>query len=172
MIIVLALLNDIPVMMIAYDNAPNNDKPVRWDMREVLTVATVLGIAGVVSSFFLFYWLETNSYPILIIQTMIFIKLDVAGHSTLYLTRAGRGHFWHKPYPSLKFFLPAFGSRIIGTLIAVYGIFMTPIGWKMAAYMWLYATAWWIFNDFLKVYTYKIIDRNKDLNLKQKSAKI
>ncbi len=161
MIIVLALLNDIPVMMIAYDNAPSNDKPVRWDMKEVLTVATVLGIAGVVSSFILFYWLQLQGYSVLLIQALLFIKLDVAGHSTLYLTRTGRNHFWHKPYPSLKFFLPAFSSRIIGTLIAVYGVFMTPIGWKFAGYMWLYATAWWLFNDFLKVYTYKILDKSK-----------
>ncbi|MDA3840135.1 MAG: plasma-membrane proton-efflux P-type ATPase [Patescibacteria group bacterium] len=161
MIIVLALLNDIPVMMIAYDNAPGNNKPVRWDMKEVLTVATVLGLAGVVSSFILFYWLNLQGYSILLIQSLLFIKLDVAGHSTLYLTRTGRNHFWHRPYPSLKFFLPAFSSRIIGTLIAVYGVFMIPIGWKYAGIMWLYATAWWLFNDFLKVYTYKIIDKNK-----------
>ena len=161
MIIVLALLNDIPVMMIAYDKAPIDDKPVRWNMKEVLSVATVLGLVGVASSFLLFYWLQSHNYPLLFIQAMLFIKLDVAGHSTLYLTRTGRHHFWHKPFPSLKFFLPAFGSRIIGTLIAVYGIFMAPIGWKYAGYMWLYATAWWIFNDYIKVFTYKILDKNK-----------
>ena len=95
----------------------------------------------------------------MLIQAMLFIKLDVAGHSTLYLTRAGLHHFWHKPFPSLKFFLPAFGSRMIGTFAAVYGIFMAPIGWKYAGYMWLYATAWWFFNDFVKVSTYKILDK-------------
>ena len=161
MIIVLALLNDIPVMMIAYDNAPIDDRPVRWNMKEVLMVATTLGLAGVISSFLLFYWLYAHHYPLALIQALLFIKLDVAGHSTLYLTRAGRHHFWHKPFPSLKFFLPAFGSRIIGTLIAVYGIFMAPIGWKFAAYMWIYAMAWWFFNDFIKVSTYKILNRNK-----------
>jgi len=159
MIIVLALLNDIPVMMIAYDNARINNRPVRWNMKEVLIVATTLGFVGVLSSFLLFYWLQIHDYPLAFIQTMLFIKLDVAGHSTLYLTRTGRHHFWHKPYPSLKFFLPAFGSRIIGTLIAVYGVFMTPIGWKYAGYMWLYALAWWIFNDFVKVSIYKFFKK-------------
>jgi len=161
MIIVLALLNDIPVMMIAYDKAPISDKPLRWDMKEVLTVATVLGVMGVISSFLLLYWLKMNGYSLLLIQAILFIKLDVAGHSTLYLTRTGRHHFWHKPHPSLKFFIPAFSSRIIGTLIAVYGIFMVPIGWKIAGCMWLYATAWWLVNDFVKVFVYKIIDKNK-----------
>ena len=159
MIIILALLNDIPVMTIAYDNARIHHKPVRWDMREILTVAVVLGFAGVASSFLLFYWLQTHHYPLALIQAMLFIKLDVAGHSTLYLTRAGKHHFWHRPFPSLKFFLPAFGSRTIGTLVAVYGIFMEPIGWKYAGYMWLYALAWWIFNDFVKVGTYKFLNK-------------
>ena len=161
MIVVLALLNDVPVMMIAYDNAPIDNKPVRWNMKEVLIVATVLGIAGVLSSFSLFYWLYSHHYSLALIQSLLFIKLDVAGHSTLYLTRTGRHHFWHKPFPSLKFFLPAFGSRAIGTLMAVYGIFMLPIGWKYAGYMWSYALAWWLFNDIVKVTTYKILDRKK-----------
>ncbi len=161
MIVALALLNDIPVMMIAYDNARIDNEPVRWNMKEVLIVATVLGFAGVLSSFLIFYWLYSHHYPLALIQTLLFIKLDVAGHSTLYLTRTGKHHFWHKPLPSLKFFLPAFGSRAIGTLIAVYGIFMLPIGWKYAAYMWLYAIAWWFFNDFIKVLTYKFLDKNK-----------
>ena len=51
MVVLLALLNDIPIMMIAYDNAPTAERPVRWDMTRVLVIASVLGIFGVVSSF-------------------------------------------------------------------------------------------------------------------------
>ncbi|HDO51549.1 MAG TPA: plasma-membrane proton-efflux P-type ATPase, partial [Rhizobiales bacterium] len=32
MIVLLAILNDFPIMMIAYDNAPVAERPVRWDM--------------------------------------------------------------------------------------------------------------------------------------------
>jgi len=165
MLVMLALLNDIPVMMIAYDNAPVEKKAMRWNMREVFVVAFVLGIAGVSSSFLLFYWLHSNAWSFALIQTVLFLKFDVAGHSTLYLTRTGKHHFWHKPFPSLKFFLPAFGTRIIGTLLAVYGIFMEPIGWKVAALVWIYALVWWVCNDFLKVYTYKILDKNAKVDL-------
>ncbi len=161
MIIMLALLNDIPVMMVAYDNAPTNKHVVRWNMKEVLTIASVLGITGVLSSILLLYGLFSYGYSLVFIQAIMFLKLDLAGHSTLYLTRAGKYHFWHKPFPSLKFFLPAFATRIIGTLIAVYGIFMEPIGWQMAGYIWIYSLVWWLFNDFVKVYTYKIIKRHR-----------
>ncbi len=158
MIVLLALLNDIPVMMIGYDHAPVDKHPVRWNMREVLTIATVLGIAGVASSFGLLVYLIAHGYPEGLIQALLFLKFDVAGHSTLYLTRAGRRHFWHKPFPSWTFFLPTFSTRIIGTLIAVYGVFMTPIGWAGAGAIWLYATVWWFFNDQVKVFAYKVLD--------------
>ena len=171
MIIILALLNDIPVMMIAYDNAPIDKKPVHWDMREVLTVSSVLGIAGVLSSFLIFYYLYSHSFPLALMQAILFLKLDVAGHSTLYLTRAGKNHFWHKPFPSLKFFIPAFTTRIIGTLIAVYGIFMEPIGWKIAGIIWIYALVWWVFNDFVKVWTYKVLAKISQTKMKYVSTK-
>ena len=51
MVVLLAMLNDIPIMMIAYDDAPFARRPVRWDMARVLTIAAVLGIFGVFSSF-------------------------------------------------------------------------------------------------------------------------
>ena len=54
MIVILALLNDMPIMTIAYDNVRVQEKPVRWNMRGVLIVASLLGATGVVSSFGLF----------------------------------------------------------------------------------------------------------------------
>jgi len=44
MIVLLALLNDFPIMMIAYDNAPVAERPVRWDM--TLTLSVLLGVLG------------------------------------------------------------------------------------------------------------------------------
>ncbi len=161
MIILLALLNDIPVMSIAYDNAPVNDKPTRWKMKETLFIATLLGVAGLASSFTLFIWLNTQGFSIAIIQTILFLKLDVSGHSTLYITRTGEKHFWEKPYPSLKFFLPAFGSRILGTIIALSGILMTAISWQAIVYIWIYSTAWFFLNDQIKVLGYKFLNRHK-----------
>ena len=33
------------------------------------------------------------------------------------------------------------GTQIVATLIAVYGLFMTPLGWGWAAAVWAYALA-------------------------------
>lgn len=159
MIVILALLNDIPIMAIAYDNAKSESMPVRWNMREVLTVASVLGFLGVCSSFLVFYILERLHFPRGLIQAILFLKLDVSGHSTIYVARTADRHFWHKPYPSLKLLIPALGTRIIGTLIACYGLFMTPVGWKYTGWIYLYATTWFLINDFVKVCVYKLLRR-------------
>ncbi len=161
MIIMLALLNDIPIMAIAYDNAKVEPQPVRWNMREVLTIATVLGLAGVVSSFLLFFILEELNFPHPLIQAIIFLKLDVAGHSTIYVARTGEQHFWQRPYPSLKLLVPTFITLIAGTLIACYGLFMEPVGWRYTIYVWVYAMAWFVFNDFLKVAVYRMLHKTK-----------
>ncbi len=160
MIIMLALLNDIPILTIAFDNVKVAPKPIRWNMKEILTVATVLGLLGVASSFFIFYLLQSWNVPRDMIQAIIFLKLDVAGHATIYLARTGDKPFWHKPYPSATLFFTVFATRIVGTLIAVYGIFMEAIGWEYAAYIWIYATFWFLFNDFIKIITYKMIKKN------------
>lgn len=55
MIVLLALLNDLPIMTIAFDNVKYSDKPEKWNMRVVLGIATVLGFVGVIESFGLLF---------------------------------------------------------------------------------------------------------------------
>jgi H+-transporting ATPase len=161
MIILLALLNDIPILAIAYDNTRVDPKPVRWNLPEMLTVSSVLGIAGVIASFLLFFLLRESGFSDDAIRTMLFLKLIIAGHSTLYVTRA-QGWFWQKPYPSPLLFGATFGTEILGTLLAVYGFLVTPIGWTYALAMWGYAIVWFFFNDAVKGWTYRLLNRNRN----------
>jgi H+-transporting ATPase len=152
MIIILALLNDIPIMMIAYDNTKIRQNPVRWDMKEVFILASWLGIAGVLSSFTLFWILISLMHlPLDFVQSAFFAKLVIAGHGTIYNTRID-DWFWKRPWPSWAFFDATFLSRVAGTIIAVYGFgLMEPIGWEWALWMWAYALAWFVFNDVVKM---------------------
>jgi H+-transporting ATPase len=158
MIILLALLNDIPILAIAYDNTKVHQSPVRWNMRELLPVSSALGIAGVVSSFLLFFILREKGFPDDVIRTLIFLKLIIAGHSTLYVTRS-EGWFWEQPWPSPLLFSATFGTEILGTLIAVYGFMVTPIGWEYALWVWVYALGWFVVNDAIKISTYRFIQK-------------
>ncbi|MFT7859411.1 MAG: plasma-membrane proton-efflux P-type ATPase [Sulfurimonas sp.] len=152
MIIVLALLNDIPILAIAYDNTKVQERPIRWDMKELLVLSSWLGLAGVISSFLLFYYtISVLDLPLELVQSIFFAKLVVAGHGTIYNTRT-EGWFFKKPYPSLTLFGATFLSRVAGTVIAVYGFgLMEPIGWGWALAMWVYALVWFVFNDIVKI---------------------
>ncbi|WP_297436261.1 plasma-membrane proton-efflux P-type ATPase [Thermococcus sp.] len=155
MIVLLALFNDAPILAIAYDNVVTPRKPVRWDMYKVLVLSTLLGFVGVVSSFLLFYIADRVlllSRPE--IQSFIFLKLAVAGHLTIFVTRA-RGHLWERPYPSGLLFWSAVITKLLATLIVVYGIFVTPIGWKLAGLIWGYALVWMLAIDGAKVVVLK-----------------
>jgi H+-transporting ATPase len=157
MIVILALLNDGAILSIAYDNVHYKDKPEAWNMHMVLGIATVLGIIGVVSAFGLFYLGERVFHlDREHIQTLMYLKLSVAGHLTIFLTRT-RGPFWSiRPAPIL--WVAVLGTQTLATLLAVYGVFMTPLGWKWAGFVWGYALLWFLVNDRIKLLAYRIFD--------------
>jgi H+-transporting ATPase len=157
MIVMLALLNDGAILSIAFDNVHYEDKPEAWNMRLVLGISTMLGVIGVVAAFGLFYLgervfhLDSGH-----IQTLMYLKLSVAGHLTIFLTRT-RGPFW-SIRPARILWVAVLGTQIVATLIAVYGLFMTPLGWGWALFVWGYALAWFLVNDRVKLLAYRIFD--------------
>ena len=160
MIVMLALLNDGAILSIAYDNVHYRNQPEAWNMRMVLGISTVLGVIGVVSAFGLFY-LGERVFHIdrEHIQTLMYLKLSVAGHLTIFLTRT-RGPFW-TIRPARILFFAVLGTQLVATFIAVYGFLMTPLGWGWALFVWGYALVWFLVNDRLKLLAYRIFDPQK-----------
>jgi len=157
MIVMLALLNDGAILSIAYDNVRYKDKPEAWNMREVLGVATVLGIIGPIAAFGLFYLGDQVfhlHHPRL--QTLMYLMLSVAGHLTVFLART-RGPFW-STRPARILWLAVLGTQTLATLIAVYGLFMAPLGWSLALFVWGYALVWALVTDRVKLVTYRALD--------------
>jgi H+-transporting ATPase len=159
MIILLALLNDGAILSIAYDRVVPADQPEKWRMPNVLGLASILGVIGLFASFGLFY-LGDRVFHIdrAMLQTLIYLKLSVSGHLTIFLTR-GKRHFWTRPFPAPILLGAVIGTQAIATLIAVYGVFMTSIGWGWALVVWGYALAWFLFNDQVAVLSSRILDR-------------
>ena len=160
MIVMLALLNDGAILSIAYDNVHYANKPEAWNMRLVLGIATVLGVVGPIAAFGLFYLGDRVfdlGHPR--VQTLMYLMLSVAGHLTIFLTRT-RGPFW-SIRPARILLIAVLGTQAIATLIAVYGLFMTPLGWKWAAAVWAYALAWFLISDRIKLLAYRILDHEK-----------
>jgi H+-transporting ATPase len=160
MIVMIALLNDGAILSIAYDNVNYSNKPEAWNMHLVLGISTVLGVIGTVAIFGLFY-LSLNVFHLdhAHTQTMMYLKMSVAGHLTIFLTRT-RGPFW-SIRPAKILLIAVFGTQAVATLIAVYGVFMTPVGWGYAGIVWGYALAWFFVNDRVKLLAYRILDSPK-----------
>jgi len=174
MIILLALLNDIPIMTIAYDNTKVEKKPVRWDMKPIFVLSTWLGVAGVLSSFTIFYitmvylkshpesaaflpeipsWIDMKDDKSFLgfVQTLFFVKLIIAGHYTIFNTRI-TDWFFKKPYPSWPLVVASLSTALIGTAIGLYSFgLMSAINWQWALFLWGYVTLWFLFNDFVKM---------------------
>ncbi|MGD8413783.1 MAG: HAD-IC family P-type ATPase, partial [Candidatus Latescibacterota bacterium] len=157
MIVLLALFNDAPIMAIAYDKVQYGSAPEKWNMRTVLGISTMLGLVGVAASFGIFYIAEnvlnlTRDQ----VQSFIFLKLAVAGHLTIFLTRT-RGPFWSSR-PSGALFFSAVITKVLATLFVVYGWWVAPIGWTLAGYVWGYALVAFVITDFLKVRFLRLLD--------------
>jgi H+-transporting ATPase len=157
MIVLIALLNDGAILSIAYDNVQYKDQPETWNMRLVITMATAIGITGIVSTFILYYLgghvfdLDASQ-----LQTMMYLMLSIGGSLTIFLTRT-RGPFW-SIRPKQILLLAVLGAEAIATLLGGFGIFMTPLGWGWVALVWGYALAWFLATDRIKLLAYQILD--------------
>jgi H+-transporting ATPase len=162
MIVLLTLLNDGAILSIAYDRVHYSDQPEAWDMPIVLGIATVLGVTGVIASFGLFYLGEQVFHLSReAIQSLMYLKLSVAGHLTIFITRT-RGPFWSfRPAPILVG--AVVGTQLLATFIVVYGLFMTPIGWSWALLVWGYSLAWFLVNDRVKLAAYRVFSHHQGL---------
>ena len=157
MLVLIALLDDIPVMTIAYDRTERVNSPQRWNMYQVLGMSTFLGILGVLSSLLLFFiGIDIFKLDIAVLQSIIFLKLVVAGHLTMFVTR-NTGHFWSVK-PSGIFFWSVILTDVFATVLVVSGVFLAPIGWELAAFVWIYSLIAFLIEDYLKIYFARVLN--------------
>jgi H+-transporting ATPase len=158
MIILLALLNDLPIMTIARDNTRLEPKPVRWNMRRVLTISTALGLIGVVETFGLLViarvLLDLSDAQL---QSFIYLKLAVAGHLTLLVVRTP-GPFLSKPHPARILLTAILGTQIVAVLIVAFGFLVEPIPWSHVGLIWGYCLVWVFIEDWAKLQLYRHLE--------------
>jgi len=170
MIVVLALLDDIPIMTIAYDNVPAASKPVRWDMRRILVFSTLMGLLSLAESFgLLLIGLEWLSNPSLLavmpldkgsLQTLIFLQLAVGGHLLLFVVRTRHSVFC-PPYPSMPLFLAIVATQIVAALICGFGILVPQLPWQAVAAVWVYSLVWMVVIDAAKLVYYRAAEHSE-----------
>ncbi|MFE2308794.1 plasma-membrane proton-efflux P-type ATPase [Streptomyces sp. NPDC059411] len=163
MIVLLALLNDGAILTIAYDKVCGSHRPVTWDMRSVLTVATVLGVVGVAETFLLFV-LGRDVFHLSdgLIHSLVYLSLSVSGQLTIFVTRT-KGRFWTSPAPARPLLIAVCAAQAIATLVTAFGVGMTPLGWGWAAAVWGYALCCFLLEDQLKLAVHWFLDRRRSV---------
>ena len=102
-----------------------------------------------------------------VIQTMIYLTLSVGGHLTLFTART-RGPFWSiRPAPILLG--AVIGTQIVATLIAGFGLLMTPLPWHWVAFVWGYTLGVFLIQDRVKLLAYDVFGREHSEILARKS---
>ncbi len=160
MIVLLALLNDMAILTIAFDRVEVSALPERWDMNEVLTISSLLGLVGVIESFSLLMVADLAiGLDHELLRTLMYLKLSVAGSLTLYIART-RGPFW-SVRPAGVLIAAVTSAALLATLIAHFGVLMQPLPWRYVALAWGWALVWFLALDAAKLAAYRIIDRRQ-----------
>lgn len=152
MIVIMSLLDDLPIMTIAYDNTPVSPTPIRWQMPRILGVSAILGLFSVAESFgLLLMGIRTLAYPHLQeyfglatqaqLQTVMFLQLVAGGHLLLFVTRTERW-FFLPPYPAAPLFLAILLTQTVAVAMCALGWLVEPIPWRLVGWVWVYNIVW------------------------------
>ena len=168
MIVALALLDDIPIMTIAYDNVQTAPQPVRWDMHRIILFSSIMGLMALAQSFGLvlicMFWMHNASLMSIMqmdfphLQTMLFLQLAAGGHLLLFVVRTRRTLFV-TPYPSRPLFLAIVATQIAAVLMCAYGVLVPALPWLMIGLVWAYVLVWMVVMDLVKLAYFRIADR-------------
>ncbi|MDE7056556.1 MAG: plasma-membrane proton-efflux P-type ATPase, partial [Lactobacillus sp.] len=152
MIVIMSLLDDLPIMTIAYDNTYVSKKPIRWQMKKILTTSSILGVFAVIQSMILLVvgymsaknpgsigFFAVNNFAQL--QTIMFLQLVAGGHLLLFVTRQTRW-FFQKPYPAAILFWAIVITQIFAACACYFGWLVPRISLWMICEIWIYNIAW------------------------------
>ncbi len=178
MIVLISLLDDIPIMTIAYDNTPISERPIRWKMPRLLSISAVLGFFSVVQSFGLlligmgvlsdshlrqYFGLFDQSH----LQTVVFLQLVAGGHLLLFVTRSERW-FFLRPLPAAPLVIAIALTQILAVLMCGFGWLVPAISWNTIGWVWAYNIAWVFILCGVRLITEKLVDDRTGQRIKHR----
>ncbi|MCB0934284.1 MAG: plasma-membrane proton-efflux P-type ATPase [Mycobacterium sp.] len=148
MIVVISLLDDIPIMTIAYDRTEVSAKPIRWRMPQILGTSAALGFFAVVQSLgmllFAYWAMQYGEFGIHErghLQTVMFLQLVNGGHLLILVTRARRW-FFLPPFPAAPLAIAIVGTQLLAVLMSGFGWLVPAIPWSTVGVVLLYNGVW------------------------------
>ena len=168
MIVFQALLDDIPIMTIAYDNVKVQNKPVRWNMHRMILFSSVMGVMALVQSFGMVmigqYWMHHPDWMAVLamdhahVQTMLFLQLTAGGHLLFFVSRV-QGSLFKPPYPAAPVFWAIMGTQVIAIAMCAFGLLMPALPWMLIGLVYAYCLVWTLVMDWVKLAYYWAMDK-------------
>jgi H+-transporting ATPase len=148
-IILLAFLNDIPIVSLALDRVKISAKPSEIKTKERFILSLLFGSVGVLNSVILFFLMMLFGVPLAIIQTMFFLKLTVSGHALIFVAHTKER--WWKFLPSKEVIIATLSTQVLATILALTGFLMPEkISWQAVVFVWLWALIWMQVSELMK----------------------
>lgn len=150
-LILLAFLNDIPIISLATDRVALSPKPASINTRERFTLSLLFGSVGVVNSLLLFLLMTHFLHLGLpVIQTMFFLKLTVSGHMLVFVAHTKER--WFKFLPSREVVFATIGTQLVATFLAFSGIFMpAKLSLTQIGFVWIWTLFWMQISELVKM---------------------
>lgn len=154
-LIVLAFLNDIPIVSLAFDKVKVLSNPAHINISKRFYISTLFGIVGVANSLLMFYLTDSILHlPWGDIQTIFFLKLTVSGHMLIYVAHTEEK--WFKFLPSKQVILATGITQAIATALALFGIFTAKISLALVVFVWIWSLFWMQISELMKTLEKKI----------------
>lgn len=159
-LILLALLNDLPIITLAFDRVKIASSPEKINVRQRLFLSSLFGITGVLNSLILFFIMTMILHlPWGMVETIFFLKLTISGHMLIYV--AHTKDRWYKFFPSKEVIFATTITQVIASLLAFTGIFMPSgisLGWIVI--VWIWAFFWMQVSEGAKILQQKLAGRD------------
>lgn len=163
-IILVALLNDIPIISLASDKVLITNRPAKINAKKRFTLSSLYGLVGVVNSLILFFIVKNVlNVDWKIIQTIYFLKLTISGHMLIYVAHTKQR--WYKFLPSKEVIWATTLTQVCATILALSGFLMPgKIPLIAAIGVWIWAFFWMQISEAAKIISQNLIFHTKEEN--------
>jgi H+-transporting ATPase len=150
-LILLAFLNDVPIVSLAVDRVKTAAAPSKIDAKGRLTLSLLFGSIGTLNSFLLFVLMTRVLHlPLAEAQTIFFLKLTVSGHALIFVAHTKER--WWRYLPSKEVIAATLGTQALATALAMTGFLMPArISAPVAALVWVWALFWMQVGELMKI---------------------
>ena len=138
-LILIALLNDIPIISLAFDRVKVANRPSKIKVKRQFAQSLLYGAVGVANSLLLYFFaVHYLRLPLPMVETLFFLKLTVSGHLLIYVAHTKER--WFRYLPSKEVILATSATQAVATALALTGFLMpAAIPWPLALFIWIWS---------------------------------